>query len=99
MHKIIKFQMKIVIVFIIISSYKNKYPPSFSRVTRHHPLLGAAHVKLVLDLVHDALLLFAVLAMAAGRESRGASVGGSVVASRLCDIGQKMDFQVMSRDW
>lgn len=56
-------------------------------------------MKLVLDLVHDALLLFAVLAMAAGRESRGASVGGSVVASRLCDIGQKMDFQVMSRDW
>lgn len=48
-------------------------------------LLGATHVKSVLNLVHHALLLLAVLAGAGGGDGRGvALVGGSVVARRLC---------------
>jgi hypothetical protein len=56
-----------------------------------HSSLVAAHVERVLDLVHDALLLLAVLAVAGGRNGRRvasvASVGGGVVTSSLCKVG------------
>jgi hypothetical protein len=80
---------KIVIVFVIISSYKNKCPSFFFRVTSNHSSLAATHVERVLDLVHDTLLLLAVLALAGGRDGRrvAASVGGGVVASSLCGNG------------